>query len=117
MMEERRKTREKKKGGDRRRRTFTRDEKGVESGAERERERSGSGPLNRQRAEGRRKKDLPWSGKLRDFWISASLVTREAKTVGQVGLGRRKGEGGGSEIEEEEIEYPSCANPFNLSRV
>lgn len=62
---------------------------------QRERERSGSGPLNRQRAEGRRKKDLPWSGKLRDFWISASLVTREAKTVGQVGLGRRKGEGGG----------------------
>lgn len=34
---------------------------------------------------------LSWSRALRDFWISASLVTRESKTVGQVAASWKEG--------------------------
>lgn len=119
-MEERRKTREKKKGGDRRRRTFTRDEKGVESGAEREREREiGGRAIESAERRGSKKERSPLVGRASRFLDFRVFSNSRSENSG---AGRFWGEervnAGGSEIEEEEeIEYPSCANPFNLSRV
>lgn len=50
---------------------------------------------------------LFWSRALRDFWISASLVTREPKTVGQVASRRNESERANGE--REGISYPSRA--------
>lgn len=54
-----------------------------------------------------RKGSLFWFWALRDFWISASLVTREPKTVGQVASRRNENERANSE--REGISYPSRA--------
>lgn len=91
---------------------------------ERAKERIDTVPLNPSKNKERRQKLYKKRGRkrekvsggraFRDFWISASLVTREAKTVGQV-ASRRKGKRGRGVAEgrvREEIEYPTV-NPFN----
>lgn len=57
---------------------------------------------------------LSWSRALRDFWISASLVTRESKTVGQVAASWKEGRERANQRGEGEggISYPSNENPF-----
>lgn len=111
-------------GRGRRRRTFAGTKKGWRVGDRGDRGSERAAEKRSCRAieslhEGEEKKKVSWLGALRDFWISASLVTREAKTVGQVASSRKKNRssGVGDQIEVEEIEYPS-GEPFeSLCRV